>query len=240
MTGDSRVPEKTNSCLRTPYAIVDLRNHPETATARMPHIKVGVILGLSFSILFSSGLYTEFRTYDPSLKLMLVVFVFLLCLTFLLLLERHTLIGWLQLASITFLVSFLAHQVVPNPAYRVKAQSALNYFADTSEMASPNLDSMISAVSQRATALTEDLSEKPNTLVEVRRETELRNADGVVAERIPAGTWAVLSGATLEDSEKRFTEVEILDEEGKITQVGYLDESDLGLKVIFSPKEQDD
>lgn len=197
-------------------------------------IKVGVILGLSFSILFSSGLYAEFRTYDPSLKLMLIVFVFLLCLTFLLLLERHTLIGWLKLASMTFVVSFLAHQVVPNPAYRAKAQTALNF---ASEIETPMFNSIISAVERRARSLTKDLTENPDTLVEVRRETQLLNAKGAVANRIQAGTWAVLSGDTLENSEKRFKEVEILDEEGKITQVGYLDESDLGLRVILTENQ---
>jgi hypothetical protein len=199
--------------------------------------KVGISLGLAFSILFSTGLYAEFRKYDPSLKLMLVVFVVLLCLTFLLLLERRTLVAWLKLASLTFAVSVLSHQVVPNPAYLVKAQSALNYFSEATGIEAADLRTVIASAENRADALAKSLSEGPNTLVEVRRETELLNADGNVSRRVGAGTWALLSGDTLPDSEKRFTEVEILDEQGQVTQVGYLDESDIGLKVILPPDE---
>lgn len=197
----------------------------------------GISLGLSFSILFSTGLYAEFRRYDPSLKAMLVVFVVLLCVTFLLLLERHTLVAWLKLASLTFIVSVLAHEIIPNPAYLMRAQSALNYISEASGVEALDLRAIIISAESRANALAKNISKGSNTLIEVRRETELLSIDGYVSQRIGAGTWAVLSGDTLENPEQRLAEVEILDEEGQVTQVGYLDESDIGLKVIIPPDE---
>jgi len=201
--------------------------------------KAGISLGLSFSILFSSGLYAEFRSYDASLKLVLVVFVTLLCLTFLVLLERKTLIAWLKLACLTFLVSLLCHQVIPNPDYLLRAQVAFDYLAEASGMEVPNLRELITSAEQHAEALARTVTERANTLVEVRRETDLLTAEGDVSRRIGAGTWAIVSGDTLKDKEKRLTEVEILNEEGQVTQVGYLDESDIGLKIILPPEQRD-
>lgn len=199
--------------------------------------KVGVSLGLSFSILFSTGLYAQFRRYEPSLQLMLVVFVLLLCLTFLLLLERRTLMAWLKLASLTFLVSFFSHQIVPNPAYLVKAQNALEYISEASGIEAPDLRHVITAVENHADRLAKDLTTSSNTLIEVRRETDLLGADGIVSRRIEAGTWAMISENPAKEPNKGLTEVEILDDEGNVTQVGYLDDSDIGLKVVISNDE---
>jgi len=44
MTGDNRVSEVIKSFLRTAYAIVDLLNPPETATARMPRVDEAIAL----------------------------------------------------------------------------------------------------------------------------------------------------------------------------------------------------
>ncbi len=197
--------------------------------------KVGVTLGLSFSILFTSGLYREVRRYDAPLKLVLVVFVVLLCVTFLLLLERHTLVAWLKLACVTFLVSFLSHQMGTNPAYLGKAQLALDLISETTGVEAPDISAIVASAENRVAALSRSLPGGPSTLVEVRRETELLNAQGGVSQKVRAGTWVLLRGETLEDQEKRLLEVEILDERGRMTDVGYLDESDFGLKVIVPP-----
>jgi hypothetical protein len=73
-------------------------------------------------------------------------------------------------------------------------------------------------------------------LIEVRRETDLLNADGEVARKIEAGTWAMIRGNPDEDREKHLAEVEILDDEGEPTQVGYLNETDIGLQIIIPPE----
>ena len=195
--------------------------------------KTGLSLGISFSILFSTGLYDEFRRYDPSLKLMLVVFVVLLCITFLLLLERRTLVAWLKLATVTFTISFLFHQVVPNPAYLVRAQNAMDYISEASGVEALDLGAIIAVAENRADSLVRDLSEGTRTLIEVRRETELLDADGEVTQKIEAGTWALFREGPEENREDHLAEVEILDEEGEPTQVGYLSEADIGLKVII-------
>ena len=88
--------------------------------------KAGFALGSALSLLFNGGLYNEFSKYDSSMKLLLVEFVALLCLTFLLLLERGTVVAWLKLAAFTLIVTAFSHGAFSSRFDYREAKSAIS------------------------------------------------------------------------------------------------------------------
>ena len=198
--------------------------------------RVGISQGMAFSILFHAGLYNEFRTYEPPLKVLLVAFLTLLCLTLLLLLERRALVGWLQLSALTFLVSVLTHHATPDSAYAQKVEAALDYVSERYGT-STDFGALMSTAEEGAQQFSKKLSGESSTLVKVREDTFLFDPDGIVSEQIDAGTWALVQKKTIEENGTRLTGVEVLAKDGSVEQAGYVDESSFGIQVTVPRRD---